>query len=179
MVRADDLQNDAARSTFAADNSKGRWPANVVLDEEAARLLDEQSGELTSGKPEGMKTGGRGNAFGYYKGGIPVTGIGDSGGASRFFYTSKASAKDRADSKHPTVKPTDLCKWLVRLVTPPRTPSGEPGLVLDPFCGSGPIIWAARELGFRAVGVDREAEYVQDAVRRLQQQVLWGAEAPA
>ena len=79
---------------------------------------------------------------------------------------AKASAEDRADSRHPTIKPVDLCAWLVRLVAPPG------GTVLDPFIGSGPIVWAARELGFRAVGVDREAEYVQDTIRRLKQQVL-------
>lgn len=100
-------------------------------------------------------------------------GVNVQGGGMRFRYDAKADREDRDGSKHPTIKPVDLCKWLVRLVTPPG------GLVLDPFMGSGPIVWAARELGFRAVGVDREAEYVQDAVRRLQQQILWDAAAPA
>ncbi len=41
---------------------------------------------------------------------------GDSGSASRFFYSAKADADDRLGSKHPTVKPVDLMRWLLRLV---------------------------------------------------------------
>lgn len=135
------------------------------------RLLDEQSGELASGTGAVKKATGAGwqaNAYGKESRpiGTPNVEYGDTGGASRFFYTAKADAEDRDGSRHPTVKPVDLCKWLVRLVTPPG------GTVLDPFCGSGPIVWAVRELGFRAVGIDREAEYVQDAIRRLRQGVL-------
>lgn len=55
---------------------------------------------------------------------------------------------------HPTVKPLDLMRWLVRLVTPPM------GLVLDPFLGSGTTAVAALEEGCRVVGVEREAAYV-------------------
>ena len=55
---------------------------------------------------------------------------GDSG-APRIFYTAKADKADRLGSKHPTVKPVDLMRYLVRLVTPPG------GHVLDPFGGSG------------------------------------------
>ena len=123
---------------------RGRWPANLILDEEAARMLDEESGELTSGR-------------------TPAEG---SGGASRFFYTAKADAEDRDGTRHPTVKPVDLMKWLVRLVTPPR------GLVLDPFMGSGPTVAAARDLGFRIIGIDKEMNYCVDAARRLRQGVL-------
>lgn len=136
------------------------------------RLLDEQSGQLTSGAGENFvnKTGAgyQGHAYGVHSrpAGTQNVVYGDTGGASRFFYSAKAAREDRAGSRHPTVKPTDLCKWLVILVTPPG------GTVLDPFMGSGPIVWAARELGFRAVGIDREAEYVQDTIRRLRQGVL-------
>lgn len=142
-----------------------------MLDEAAARLLDEQGGERTSGTGAVKKATGAGwqaNAYGKESrpAGTPNIEYGDSGGASRFFYTSKAGAEDRDGSKHPTVKPVDLCKWLVRLVTPPG------GLVLDPFMGSGPIIYAARELGFRAIGIDRERAYCADAVKRLRQGVL-------
>lgn len=142
------------------------------------RLLDEQRGDTSSarasGNPNNPKHGQQHSkssfGWGYERESVDYR---DTGGASRFFYSAKADRKDRDGSRHPTVKSVDLCKWLVRLVTPPG------GLVLDPFMGSGPIVWAARELGFRAVGVDREAEYVQDAVRRLQQQILWDAAAPA
>jgi hypothetical protein len=75
--------------------------------------------------------------------------IGDSGGASRFFYTAKASSGERhyaGRNGHPTVKPVDLMRWLCRLVTPPG------GLILDPFCGSGSTGVAALAEGFRFLG---------------------------
>lgn len=87
--------------------------------------------------------------------------------AMRFRYDAKADADDRDGSSHPTVKPVALMKWLVRLVTPPG------GLVLDPFLGSGTTAYAARELGFRVIGVERETTYLEDAVRRLRQGMLW------
>ncbi len=190
-----DTPSEREFEAFAGGGLGGPRPARGVGDAEGmetieewrcvedcpVRLLDEQSGERPStltgransqvahvhpAGPERVRESAFGNI---HAGGRVYAHI---GGASRFFYTAKADQEDRAGSRHPTVKPTDLCKWLVALVTPPG------GTVLDPFMGSGPIVWAARELGFRAVGVDREAEYVQDAVRRLQQQVLWGAEEP-
>lgn len=62
---------------------------------------------------------------------------------------------------HPTTKPVSLMRWLCRLVTPPG------GLILDPFSGSGTTLQAAAEEGFRAIGIEREAEYVADIERRL------------
>jgi DNA modification methylase len=62
---------------------------------------------------------------------------------------------------HPTVKPTDLMRYLCRLVTPPN------GLVLDPFMGSGSTGKAALLEGFRFVGIEREAEYINIARARL------------
>lgn len=56
---------------------------------------------------------------------------------------------------HPTVKPTALMRHLVRLVTPPG------GTVLDPFAGSGTTLVAALAEGFSAIGIEREAEYVE------------------
>ncbi len=75
----------------------GRWPANVMLDEEAARMLDEQTGTLTSGL---MKAGQQRSQDGGYHGGFPENATGhdtpgDSGGASRFFYVAKASKSER------------------------------------------------------------------------------------
>jgi hypothetical protein len=87
---------------------------------------------------------------------------GDSGGASRFFYTAKASRKERgAGNTHPTVKPLALMRWLCRLVTPPG------GLVLDPFTGSGTTALACKREGFRFIGIEREAAYVDIALDRL------------
>jgi hypothetical protein len=60
-----------------------------------------------------------------------------------------------------TVKPIDLMRHLVRLVTPPG------GVVLDPFLGSGTTCLAASEEGFRSIGIERELEYLEIAKGRL------------
>lgn len=87
---------------------------------------------------------------------------GDTGSAARFFYCAKASKSDRSEGNvHPTVKPTDLMRYLCRLVTPPG------GVVLDPFMGSGSTGKAAVLEGFRFVGIEREAEYVEIARARI------------
>jgi len=62
---------------------------------------------------------------------------------------------------HPTVKPTDLMAWLVRLITPPG------GIVLDPFAGSGSTCVAARREGFFFIGIELELEYVEIARKRV------------
>ena len=81
--------------------------------------------------------------------------------ASRFFYTAKADATERLGTKHPTVKPTDLMAYLIRLVTPPG------GTTLDPFAGSGSTGVAAVFEGFNAVLIEREPEYHADILRRI------------
>src|SRR5690625_1315972 len=57
-------------------------------------------------------------------------------------------------NNHPTVKPTDLMAWLVRLVTPPN------GTVLDPFAGSGSTLVAAKREGFGFIGIELTEEYI-------------------
>ena len=85
------------------------------------------------------------------------------GDAQRFFYCAKASKADRGDGNaHPTVKPTDLMRYLCRLVTP----SG--GTVLDPFMGSGSTGKAAVLEGFNFIGIEREAEYIDIARARIE-----------
>jgi site-specific DNA-methyltransferase (adenine-specific) len=84
--------------------------------------------------------------------------------AARFFYCAKASKSERgAGNGHPTVKPLDLMRYLVRLVCPPG------GIVLDPFMGSGTTLLAARSLGMRAIGIERDEQYCRIAVQRLAQ----------
>lgn len=75
-------------------NKNGRFPANVIFDPFMAKELDKQTGILTSGKPTGTRKASN-NVFGYYKPGQDITGVGDSGGASRFFYCAKASQDER------------------------------------------------------------------------------------
>jgi site-specific DNA-methyltransferase (adenine-specific) len=84
------------------------------------------------------------------------------GDAARFFYCAKASKRDRGESnKHPTVKPTALMRYLCRLITPPG------GLILDPFTGSGSTGRGAVLEGFRFVGMELDAEHVEEAKRRI------------
>lgn len=175
----------------------GRWPANVLLGcacvephepDCPVRILDEQSGPAGAQSQVG---------FGYLS--APTDGIygemgrmasphsfyADKGGASRFFYTSKADNGERwgycetcqqafnrkADGHlhpkphkvvwHPTVKPVDLMQWLVRLVTPPG------GLVLDPFAGTGTTGEAALLEGFRVALVEQDAIYAKIIRARL------------
>lgn len=149
---------DQRGSTSNGDTTTlGRWPANVVLDEYAAAELDRQSGTSTSkiGKPRGTAKRGMFANSDFNKVGAEYD---DTGGASRFFYTAKASKRERPDvdgvAAHPTVKPLAIMRWLVRLVTQPG------GLVLDPFAGSGTTVEACMVEGFRCVAVEREAEYL-------------------
>jgi hypothetical protein len=85
------------------------------------------------------------------------------GDAARFFYCAKASKADRGQgNNHPTVKPTELMRYLCRLVTPPG------GVVLDPFMGSGSTGKAAVLEGFKFIGIEREAEYLEIARGRIE-----------
>lgn len=166
---------------YAGETKAGRWPTNVVLDESQADALDEQTGELSSGM---MRSGQRVQSSGgeiYGKRDSFVTSgatYGDSGGASRFFptfrYEAKAPSSERpkhGEVQHPTVKPLDLMRWLVRLVTPPD------GVVLEPFAGSGTTVEAALLEGFRCIAIEREADYlplIEQRIRKPLQQSLFG-----
>ncbi len=153
------------------DNPAGRWPANVVLDNSQAAVLDEQSGELTSGKPGNSIRAERSDASVCYAdmaAGSQLTGFGDTGGASRFFYVAKADAAERPrvnGTAHPTVKPLDIMRWLVRLVTPPG------GLVLDPFAGSGTTVEACLLEGFQCIAIEREADYLPLIQQRIDRRI--------
>jgi len=83
-------------------------------------------------------------------------------GPSRFFYCAKASKKDRGEgNNHLCVKPTELMRYLCRLITPTG------GTVLDPFMGSGSTGKAAAMEGFCFIGIKREEDYVNIARRRI------------
>jgi DNA modification methylase len=141
----------------------GRWPANLIHDgsDEVVGLFPaEARSSCGGGKSANAKSGYSGGfrpdhdstAGQYY----------DTGSAARFFYTAKCSKKDRSDGNtHPTVKPTDLMRYLCRLVTPPG------GVVLDPFMGSGSTGKAAMLEGFEFIGIEREAAYHAIAESRI------------
>ena len=92
--------------------------------------------------------------------------FGDSGSAARFFYTCKANGTDRDDNHHPTVKPTDLMQYLVRLV------AAKESLVMDPFMGSGSTGVACIREGMRFIGIEQSEEYCDIAVGRLKHELI-------
>lgn len=145
-------------------DTQGRWPANIILDESSAQLLDEQTGELKG--PWGKESvGKKDNAiFGNAKSSnIGKNYSGETGGASRFFYVAKASKRERGEgNNHPTVKPIKLMEYLIKLVTPPQ------GTVLDPFMGSGTTGVAAKKLGFNFIGIELNEEYLEIAKKRME-----------
>lgn len=153
--------------------NEGRWPANVILDEQAAEQLDEQTGILHSGFSVNRNRDSKeiaNKVLGARRKSTEDAGYGDSGGASRFFYVAKASSSERKrgtsdGNNHPTVKPVSLMRYLVRLVTPPG------GLIFDPFMGSGSTGIAAVLEGFNFVGFDLEDDHVRIATERIQHAV--------
>jgi len=149
--------------TYARDaepDAEGRWPANLIHDgsEEVTGLLGDAARFFycpkasKADRDEGCE------------------GMEEKENASKNYGTKAANLtrKDGGENvvlprrnNHPTVKPTDLMRYLCRLVTPPG------GIVLDPFTGSGSTGKAAVLEGFSFIGIEREAEYVEMARARI------------
>jgi len=172
----------------------GRWPANLVLDEEAARLLDAQTGELSSHATTGVWDNGRRESATTIAAGQTrhwVPGFCDKGGASRFFYVAKSSRSEReaglerfephivndgrdtpidnpyqrGNTLRKCTHPTVKPIALMRWLVRLITPPG--GLVLDPFTGSGSTGVAAVLEGARFIGCELSPEYAQLARARI------------
>lgn len=152
----------------------GRWPANLVHDgsDEVLAAFPQAPGQMAKASTSDTQRAGQNTYGAMARGSNGATPRGDAGSAARFFYCAKASRKDRGEgNKHPTVKPTDLMRYLCRLVTPPG------GLVLDPFTGSGSTGKAAVLEGFRFVGVERDADSVATAEQRIAEAAATGPAA--
>ena len=168
------------QTAFQPSNKEGRFPANVILDEEAGQLLDEQTGILKSGllkagHPYGLGDGQ--NVYGKLTGYTKQDTHGDSGGASRFFfnveqddledlipffYCAKASKKERGEgNNHPTVKPIILMEYLIKLVTPKN------GITLDIFEGSGTTAIACINTNRNFIGFELDKHYCELAEKRI------------
>jgi site-specific DNA-methyltransferase (adenine-specific) len=167
------------RRAIETPKAAGRWPANLIHD---------GSDDVIAAFPDtGISSGGSGIASqrtalnglvyeGGYSGqslGRNAGGLGDSGSAARFFYSAKADEDDRIGSQHPTVKPVDLMRYLVRLATP------RGGVVLDPFAGTGTTGEAAYKEGFSAWLIEREDEYRDDIAARMRLVLSGPSEKPA
>ena len=160
--------------------SIGRWPANLIHDgspdvlaifPETGLSSGGETGE--TGETGGIGIGGAGKRLGDGSFGQNSGGLGDSGSAARFFYCAKASKRDRdegmeARNNHATVKPTDLMRYLCRLVTPPG------GVVLDPFMGSGTTGKAAILEGMQFIGIEKDPDYFEIAKKRIEYQSKLG-----
>ncbi len=138
----------------------GRWPANILHDGSAEVVACFPETEASSARPRNngaFKSVAKGRETPHV-----THGHDDSGGsAARFFFCAKAGPEDRCGSRHPTVKPVALMRWLCRLIGPPGA------LILDPFAGTGTTGQAAFYEGFSAVLIEREPDYRADIARRM------------
>jgi len=142
------------------EQDKGRWPANVIHD---------GSEEVISSFPNSKGFSGNANAKVGEKSKGVITPLrrgkgtlySDEGSAARYFYSAKASKKEKDGSKHPTVKPISLMRYLVRLVTP------KDGLVLDPFAGTGTTGEACILENRKYYLIEKTKEYIPDIENRL------------
>lgn len=184
---------------YQADNrdredydAAGRWPANLIHDgsPEVVALFP-KTAPARRGKP---RQGRAGEGWAMTHTGAEYS---DNGGsAARFFFQAKADKYDRVNRckkcgarsilsephchpdekgepqiiRHPTVKPLDLMRWIVRLVTPPG------GRVLDCFAGTGSTGIAADREGMSSVLIEQSEDYVGDIHYRLAE--LSGANTP-
>lgn len=194
------LAEDGGRSTpqnrpeFVGNERSGRWPANVVLDEDAGAILDAQSGVTSSVRPDPVKHNNKTiGGDGKYGGGrgVETARHMDEGGASRFFYCAKASTSEREAGllgnipcarcggldtvEHEidgvrsrcsrNTHPTVKPVSLMRWLVRLVTPPN--GLILDPFMGSATTGLAALDEGFRFVGIEQDEHNHGLCVARL------------
>jgi site-specific DNA-methyltransferase (adenine-specific) len=133
----------------------GRWPANVILDEEAADQLGSPSRFFYCAKASSSERN---------KGldGLPkkfMKTMNDGIGMRQHNENEPNSYKQ---NHHPTVKPIALMKYILKLLAPPGNPT-----CLDPFAGSGSTLVAAQELGIKCIGIEKQEEYCEIARNRL------------
>jgi len=176
--------------------SQGRFPANVIFDEQAAEMLDEQSGILKNGGNNYKGPTGK-SVFGNTEVINQTRFSGDSGGASRFFYCAKASTSERnaGCDELPTVNPHEITgrkenspgqnhpraciQTGARKNTHPtvkpvklmeylcRLITPSGGIVLDPFMGSGTTGIAATNENFKFIGIELNPDYFEIARARV------------
>ena len=148
------------------DSDTGRYPTNTVFDEIEAEKLDANNGERESPTGVSHRQESQNDCMSgknYER--VSLNGYGDSGGPSRYYYTSKANNEERTGAgkrvDHPTVKPLDLMEWLIKLVT------REGQIVLDPFAGTGTTLEAAKECGREFVGIEKQSKWAKVARIRV------------
>ncbi len=157
-ARSDGTSYIIQRKDKYIDNStgKGRFPANVILDEEAGRMLDEQQ-KGASRFFYCAKASKKERNMGLED--VEPTTVDD--GRNKPIDNPFLRGKTPRRNTHPTVKPVKLMEYLITLVTPPN------GIVLDPFLGSGTTALAALNLGRFFIGIELNEEYCEIARRRV------------
>jgi site-specific DNA-methyltransferase (adenine-specific) len=174
------------RASPKVNEGNGRWPANVIHDgsgevvelfpQSKRRQRDVEGSEPSANDAEAAEYAERKGRAGEVSAMKRYTDQGSTNFAAlpgrrrepadtpaRFFYCAKANKKDRGSgNNHPTVKPTELMRYLLKLVTPPG------GTVLDPFMGSGTTGKAAALEGLRFIGIEKERPYFEIAQRRVE-----------
>ena len=154
-------QNPRPAERLTQETYTGRWPANVIHD---------GSDEVVNGFPDNgsaarffycAKANKRDRNEGLDGFEIRQT-IGGGGTNPEGPGDKYGSVKAEAQNYHPTVKPVDLMRYLVKLITP------REGVVLDPFMGSGSTGKGAVIEGFNFVGIEQDADYLDIARARIQ-----------
>ena len=149
----------------SSQESRGFNHGSVNFDQITAAELDRQSGVTVSRKGKPRASTKPGDGWGMTHTGAEYD---DMGGASRFYpvfrHCSKASPSERPKVDgilHPTVKPVELMRWLVRLITP------EGGLVLEPFAGSGTTLEACLLEHMQCMASELDPDYIKLIHARL------------
>ena len=161
-----------SRQRTQYENDVGRWPANVVTDG-SLEVLDcfPQSDKGAIRFFYTAKASREDREFGM--GGAALVDGSGGGGTNHPKANAYQARKVPRRNHHPTVKPTDLMSWLVRLITPPG------GTVLDPFMGSGSTGIAAIREGCCFIGIEQDPDYFEIACKRIAAAVEEKVRAPA
>jgi hypothetical protein len=161
---------DATRIPSQDGNVKGRWPSNLIIDEQIGNKLDKITGNIKSRRSTRFGPGksvGNGITLNrFYLHEVRPGGYNDDGGASKFFYVLKANQKDRGGKEniHPTVKPLQLCEYLAKMIKPPF----DDAKIIIPFSGSGSEMIGAMRAGWKDItGIEIESSYIKIAKSRI------------
>lgn len=170
-MTADARYADRGSTNFSASpgprggDERGRFPANLIHDgsDEVLACFPESKGQQAIVRgTEPSRTGDHGIYGHYGQRNLFIPREENDKSAARFFYCAKATKSDRGDGNdHPTVKPTELMRYLVRLVC------RRGGVVLDPFMGSGSTGKACMLEGMRFYGIDLDPHYCEIAELRV------------
>ena len=174
------------RERWEDAHKNGRWPPNVILDMEAAAMLDAVTPKTKSRRAITQRKGhlvGNGITLHHWRANADkVGGYNDAGGASRFFFCPRASTREKnlgLDGRlgekniHPSVKPLQLCQWLATLILPPER--NTPRRLIVPYAGTGSEMIGGILAGWDEVyGIENNAQYLADAMKRLKYWVAHG-----